>query len=171
MEFQELILKRQSVREYEERPIPEEKLAKVLEAIRLAPSASNRQPWKFVVVKDAAKRREIALAANNQAFVGEAPVIIAAVATEPQRIMSCDVPSYAVDLSIAIEHMALAAADEGLGSCWIGAFSQDKVRAILGIPDKYKVVTVMPLGYAKGERPRRPRKSLDEIICDEEFKE
>lgn len=171
MEFRDLLLKRQSVREYEERPVPEEKLTKILKAARLAPSASNRQPWKFVVVREAGKRKELARAANNQSFVGEAPVIITAVATEPERIMTCGVPAYAVDLAIAIEHMALAAADEGLGSCWIGAFSQDRAREVLGIPDKYKVVTVMPLGYAKGERSRRPRKPLNDIRCDEVFKE
>ena len=76
-----------------------------------------------------------------------------------------------VDLAIAIEHIALAAADEGLGSCWIGAFSQDEVRKILGVPDEYKVVTAMPVGYPKGEQSRRPRKPLEEIVCYETFKE
>lgn len=171
MEFQDLILKRQSIRQYEDKAIPEEKLSRILEAARVAPSASNLQSWKFVVVKDAKKRQELARAANNQSFVGQAPVIIAAVATNPDRMMPCGIPAYPIDLAIAIEHITLAAADEGLGSCWIGAFSQDEARKILGVPDKYKVVTIMPLGYPKGEQSRRPRKSLAEIVCYETFKE
>ncbi len=170
MEFKETISKRQSIREYEDKPVPQDKLNRVLEAARLAPSGSNRQPWKFIVVKDSQRRRELAQAANQQTFVGQAPVIIAAVATNPDRIMSCGIPSYAVDLAIAITQMTLAAVDEGLGTCWIGAFSQDKVRETLGVPAKYKVVTVLPVGYPKRESMTKMRKSLEEVVCYEKFK-
>jgi nitroreductase len=85
--------------------------------------------------------------------------------------MSCDVPMYAVDLAIVIEHMVLAATDEGLGSCWIGAFSQDKARKALGVPDKYKVVTILPVGYAAGEGVTRAKKPLAEIVTYEKFSE
>ena len=171
MEFKETIIKRQSIREYQDKPVPEDKLNRILEAARLAPSASNGQPWKFIVVKDSQRRRELAQAANGQAFVGQAPVIIAAVATDPDRVMSCGIPSYAVDLAIAITQMTLAAADEGLGTCWIGAFSQDKVKEILEVPMKCKVVTVLPVGYPKRESTTKMRKSLNEIVCNETFKE
>ena len=136
---------------------------------RLAPSASNRQAWKFVVVKDASTRKALTQAANNQAFVGQAPIIIAAVALMPERIMTCGIPSYAVDLAIAMEHIVLAAVDEGLGTCWIGAFSQENVRRILGIPNKYKVVTVMPIGYPAGEMTVKLRKPIEEVVCYEKF--
>jgi nitroreductase len=171
VEFKEVIQKRRSIRTFSDQPVPEEKLHRVLEAARLAPSAANRQTWKFIVVRDAEKRKAIAQAANNQIFVGQAPVIIAAVALTPDSIMTCDVPSYAVDLAIAMEQLVLAAVDEGLGTCWIGAFSQNGVRKLLGIPDKYKVVTVMPLGFPAGETAARPRKSLEEIVCYEKFRE
>ena len=171
MEFKETIIKRQSIREYEDKPVPQDKLNRILEAARLAPSGSNRQPWKFIVVKDSQRRRELAQAADGQPFVGQAPVIIAAVATNPDRIMSCGIPSYAVDLAIAITQMTLAAVDEGLGTCWIGAFSQDKVKEILGVPAKYKVVTVLPVGYPKIESMTKMRKSLEEVVCYEKFKE
>jgi nitroreductase len=171
MEVSEAIRKRQSIRAYEDKPVPEEKLNRVLEAARLAPSASNRQNWKFVVVKDAQRRRELGMAASGQSFVGEAPVIIAAVATEPKGIMTCEVPRYAVDLAIAVEHIALAAVEEGLGTCWIGAFSQKKVREILGVPEEYKVVTVLPLGFPRREGGTKVRKSLQEIVCYETFTE
>ncbi len=171
MEFKDIIQKRRSVRAFTDQPISEEKLRRVLEAARLAPSASNRQAWKFVVVKDTNKRKALTRAANNQAFVGQAPIIIVAVALMPERIMTCGVPSYAVDLAIAMEHVVIAAVDEGLGTCWIGAFSQENVRRILGIPDKYKVVTVMPIGYPARETAARSRKPIEEVVCYEKFTE
>jgi nitroreductase len=171
MEFRELVVKRQSIREYLETPVPEDKLNRILEAARLAPSGGNRQQWKFIVVRDSGLRAKLMEAANNQPMVGQAPVIIATVALDPVRLMLCDVPSYAVDLAIATEHMVLAAADEGLAACWIGAFHQDKAREVLGIPSRYKVVSLFPVGYANQTRPPSPRKSLAEIICYESFKE
>jgi len=171
MELKEAIRKRESVRDYEDKPVPEEKLKNVLEAARLAPSASNRQPWKFVVVKERALRQELARAANGQTFVGQAPIIIVAVATNVEHVMSCGVPSYPVDLAIAVDHMTLAAVDEGLGTCWIGAFSQEKVKEILRIPAKYRVVTLFPLGFPKRENGTKFRKSLEQIVCYENFSE
>jgi len=171
MELKEAIRKRQSIRDYEDKPVPEEKLKNVLEAARLAPSANNRQPWKFVIVKERKRRQELAQAANGQTFIGEAPIIIAAVATNVEHIMTCGVPTYAVDLAIAVDHMTLAAVDEGLGTCWIGAFSQQRVKEILGIPAEYRVVTLFPLGFPGKEREFKVRKSLEEIVCYETFQE
>jgi len=171
MELKEAIRKRHSVRDYEDKSIPEDKLNRVLEAARLAPSANNRQPWKFVVVKDRQRRQELARAADGQTFIGEAPVVIAAVATNTEHVMPCGVPSYAVDLAIAVDHMTLAAADEGLGTCWIGAFSQERAKEILGIPAPYRVVTLFPLGFPRREREMKVRKALEEIVCYETFQE
>jgi nitroreductase len=171
MEFKEVIQKRHSVRAYSNQAVPDDKINRILEAGRLAPTASNRQNVKLIVVKDAATRKALMEAANNQPHVGQAPLIIAAVATNPAAVMSCDVPMYAVDLGIVIEHMVLAATDEGLGTCWIGAFSQDKARKALGVPDKYKVVTILPVGYASGESIPRAKKPLAEIVSYEKFSE
>lgn len=171
MELKEAIRKRQSIRDYEDKPVPEEKLRNILEAARLAPSANNRQPWKFVVVREFKKRQELARAANGQTFIAEAPIIIAAVATNPEHFMTCGIPSYAVDLAIAVDHMTLAAVDEGLGTCWIGAFSQQRVKEILDIPAKYRVVTLFPLGFPRKEKNMKFRKSLAEIVCYETFQE
>jgi len=135
MELMEVLRRRASIRSYEDRPVPEDKLIKVLEAARLAPSASNRQRWKFIVVKDKERRKALSRAAGGQPHLAEAPVVIVAVATMPEYIMRCGIPAYAVDLAIAVDHMTLAAADEGLGTCWIGAFSQDEARAVLGVPN------------------------------------
>lgn len=171
MELKEVIRKRESVRGFLDKPISEEQLNNVLEAGRLAPSASNRQPTRFVVIRDSAKRKELARAANNQTFVGEAPVIVAAVATDLKFIMPCGIQSYAVDVAIAIDHMTLAAIDEGLGTCWIGAFSQERVKEILNVPSEYKVVALLPLGFPRRERGFKSRKTLSEIVCYESFKE
>jgi nitroreductase len=171
MEVREAIQKRRSVRSYKPIEIPEERLKRVLEAARLAPSAHNDQDWKFVVVRDMKTRKRLAEAANYQDFIAEAPVLIIAVALNPERFMSSGIPSCAINLSIAVDHMTLQAQEEGLGTCWIGAFSQEKVRDILNIPEKYKVIALLPLGFpADSPRPKR-RKSLEEIICYETFSE
>jgi len=169
MEFEEVIKKRRSIRSYEEKPVPQKVLLKILEAARLAPSAKNRQPWKFIVVKDKEKRKRIAEASYYQNFIAEAPIVIVAVALEPDYIMSCGVPAYPVDLAIAVEHICLAACNEGLGTCWIGAFDQEKVKKILEIPEKYKVVALTPLGYPKHVPPPRPRKRLKDIVTFDKF--
>jgi nitroreductase len=171
MQFKEVIKNRKSIRDYEDTPIPEDKLLRVLEAARLAPSGSNRQAWKFIVVRDSKRRQKLAQAAEGQTFVGKAPVVIAAVSTMPDLVMICGVPACVVDLAIAVDHITLAAADEGLGTCWIGAFSQQTARDILKIPDKYQIVALLPLGYPKQTGRPKVRKSLNEIICYETFEE
>ena len=170
MELNEAIKQRRSVRDYKDQPIPQDKLEKVLEAARLAPAGGNRQAWKFVIVRDSKRRQELASAAG-QNFIAKAPVIIAAVATMPNLVMMCGVPEYAVDLAIAVDHMTLTAVDQGLGTCWIGAFSQDKARDILKIPAKYQIVALLPLGFPTQQGTSKIRKPLDEIICNEIFKE
>lgn len=167
MDVAKAIRDRRSVRSYENKDIPQEVLIKVLEAARIAPSANNRQPWKFVVVREAAKRKALAKAAKEQQFVAEAPVVIAAVALEPERTMTCGVPTYAVDLAIAVDHMTLAAVQQGLGSCWIGAFYQEDVKKLLEIPDECKVAALLTLGYPRDQARFKNRKSLDEIVCYE----
>ncbi len=170
MDIEKVIKERRSVRSYQDRDLEKEKLEKVLEAGRLAPSAKNQQAWKFVVVQDKATRQALAEAAAGQDFVCEAPVVIAAVALDPERIMSCGVPAYAVDLAIAVDHMSLQAAALGLGTCWIGAFEQERVKEILRIPVQAKVVSLLPLGYpADSPRPKN-RKALGEIVCFDSFK-
>ncbi|TET24025.1 MAG: nitroreductase [Candidatus Stahlbacteria bacterium] len=169
MDVAKAIRDRRSVRSYEKKGIPQDVLLKVLEAARLAPSANNRQPWKFVVVREAAKRAALAKAAKEQQFVAEAPVVIAAVALEPERVMTCGVPTYAVDLAIAVDHITLAAVQQGLGSCWIGAFYQEDVKKLLKIPDEYKVAALLTLGYPRDQARFKNRKSLDEIVCYEKW--
>ncbi len=159
---------RRSIRKFLDRPIEEEKLLTILEAGRLAPSARNMQDCRFIVVRDAATRQKLAVAARDQQFVGQAPVVIAACGTS-DLVMTCGQPAYAIDVAIALDHMTLAAASLGLGTCWIGAFYEDKVKEILGVPPEIRVVALMPLGYPAVEPEPRPRKSLDEVIAWEHW--
>jgi len=170
MEVFEAIKNRYSCRSYKAEPVPEEKLKKILEAARLAPSAHNEQEWKFIVVRDSEKRKKLAKAALSQDFIAEAPVVIVAVATDPEHILSSGVPAYTLDLAIAIEHMALEAVEEGLGTCWIGAFDQVAVKKILKITERCKVVALLPLGYPADEPRPKSRKKLKEIISYDGFK-
>ena len=170
MEVMEAILKRRSVRAYEPREVEEEKLLRVLEAGRLSPSASNRQERRFVVVKDAAVRKLLSEAAKNQKFVAEAPVVIAAcAAVDTDYVMMCGQLAYPIDTAIAVDHMTLQAVEEGLGTCWIGAFDEDRVKKILGIPEEVRVVSLLPLGYPADVSRPKSRKSLDEIVIWEKW--
>ncbi|MCK4595425.1 nitroreductase family protein [candidate division WOR-3 bacterium] len=169
MDVRDSIKNRFSVRSYLNKPVEDEKLALVLDAARLAPSARNKQSWKFIVIKDKIIRQKLIDAAAGQQFVAEAPVVIAAVSTEPSYVMRCGVPAYAVDLAIAVDHMTLQAVELGLGTCWIGAFYQDKVKEILQIPDEYKVVALLPLGYPARSPAEKLRKSKNEVVIYEKF--
>jgi nitroreductase len=155
MNVMEAIRTRKSVRAYEDRPVEDEKLQTVLEAARLAPSASNSQEWRFVVVRDADMRRKLAEAAHNQAFVGEAPVVIAACAESVDRVMACGQPSYPIDVAIAIDHMTLDEAG---------------VKSLLGVPESARVVELLPLGYpADPSVASKKRMDTDEIVRYEKW--
>jgi len=160
---------RRSIRKYSSKPVEEEKLLKVLEAARLSPSAKNLQEWKFIVVKDAETRAKLTEATLGQDFVGQAPIILVACGTDPERIMKCGQYHYTVDLSIATAYMILEAHELGLGTCWLGRFDENKVKEILGIPEKVRVVAMTPLGYPAETPAQRPRKKLDEIVSFEKY--
>jgi len=154
----ETIAARRSIRAYKNEPVPPESLARVLEAARISPTAGNRQEYRFVVVKDEATRKALVPACNNQAFIGDAGVVVVGCATNPARRYS------PVDVAIALDHMTLAAAALGLGTCWIGAFSEEKVKAILGIPEGVTVWCLLPIGIPATEGAPRPRKTTEELF-------
>ncbi len=159
MDVFEAIGKRRSIRNYQDREVEEDKLFKILEAARQAPSASNRQEWRFVVVRDKVTRLKLCQAAKGQGFVNEAPVVIACCAQTDNHIMTCGQACYVIDLAIAIDHMSLAAVELGLGSCWIGAFHEKEVKKILDIPQEIRVVEMLALGYPVQE-PTEPKVRL-----------
>jgi nitroreductase len=151
-------------------------LDKMLEAVRLAPSACNYQPWRFVVVRDEQKREALAHAARDQRFIAQAPVIIVGCG-HPEKAyqqMGGKGNSVDIDVAIALDHLTLAAAEAGLGTVWIGAFDEDAVRRILDIPDGVKVVALTPLGYPAEPGMLHPidakkRKSRDRVFGFDRF--
>lgn len=169
MDVSKAIRSRRSIREYDPREIEEEKLLRLLESGRLSPSAGNRQERRFIVVRDARKRQLLSEAAKNQRFVAEAPVVIAACSVETEYVMACGQPAYPIDTAIAVDHMTLQAVEDGLGTCWIGAFDEKKVKEILSIPDNVRVVQLLTLGYPSDVPGSRSRKSLDEIVMWEKW--
>ncbi len=165
MDVYEAIRNRKSDRGYLDKEIPEDVLNRVLDAARLAPSASNRQEWRFVVVRDRNLRGELAIAACDQEFVAQAPVVLVCCAETDGHQMRCGQQCYPIDVAIAIDHITLAAVAEGLGSCWIGAFDEVQVKAILDIPPNVRVVELLPIGYPSDPSPReKTRLKLEEIV-------
>ena len=124
MEVHEAIAYRRSIRNYLDKPVEEEKIERVLEAGRLAPSAANKQEWHFVIVRDKELREKLMKAAGDQKFVAEAPVVIAACALDSSHVMKCGQPSYSIDVAIALSFMNLPATELGWGCCWIGHFEE-----------------------------------------------
>lgn len=169
MDLYEAIRKRYSVRSYEARDVEEDKLRRVLEAGRIAPSARNRQQWKFIVVRDPAVRAKL-VAAAEQDWMKTAPVILAVVGLTDGEKMYCSVPTDPVDCAIAIDHMTLAAVAEGLGTCWVGHFRQEEAKKALGVPKGCTIIQLLPLGYPAGPaKTEKPRKKFEEVVCWEKF--
>lgn len=164
MDLFDAIEQRRSVRSYADREVEDEKIRKVLEAATMAPSANNRQEWRFVVVRDPELRTKLIDAAHGQRFVGEAPVVIVACAAESDHVMSCGHPAHLIDVAIAVDHLTLAARALGLGTCWVGAFDANAVRQTLGIPADIEVVQLIPLGYPADWPSPRSRRPMDNLV-------
>jgi nitroreductase len=173
MEFTKVVETRRSVRAFADKAVPAEVLGRVLEAGRLAPSACNNQPWRFVVVTEAAKRQ--ALAAASQGFVGQAPVVIVCCGKKYKQSYNwIGEGMYLIDMGIAIDHMTLAARNEGLGTCWIGAFREAPVKKAVGVPADWDVVEMLVVGYPAAEgmfHTTTERRGMEEVVNWEGFGE
>jgi nitroreductase len=164
MEVLDAIKTRRSIRKYKSEPIPDEELTSILETARLAPSAGNRQPWRFVVVQNKDRKKALAEAANNQTFLYDASAIIVAIG-DPE----VSARWYEKDPMIALEHIVLAATAMGYGTCWIGAFDEDAVKHLLKIPENVKIIALLPIGVPDETPAPRPRKEFSEIFFKEEW--
>ena len=147
MDVVQTIKSRKSVRSFLDKPVESEKLVNVLEAARLAPSFFNRQEWRFVIVQDVETKKRLVDYAKSPSFIAEAPVVIVACAKPDKTVTSDSQPYYIIDVTIALDHITLAAIEYGLGSCWSSLFDEKKVKEILGIPEDIRVIALMPLGY------------------------
>lgn len=164
MDFAELIKARYSVRAYRPDPVEEEKLRQVLEAARLAPTAANRQPFRLIVVHTAGREDELRRIYNSKWFT-QAPLVLAVCGLPRQAWTRRDGKNYCdVDAAIVMDHITLAAADLGLGTCWIGAFDPAAAREVLGLPDEAEPIVLTPLGYPADEPRPKQRKTLAELV-------
>jgi nitroreductase len=164
MEFSELVQKRYSVRAYRPVPVEEDRLHQVLEAARLAPSASNRQPFKIIVIHTAGREAELRRIYDKSWFV-QAPLLIAACGIPAQNWIRRDGKNYNdVDVTIAMDHLILAAASLGLGTCWIAAFDPAAAREVLRLPAGVEPIAFTPLGYPADTPRPKERKALSELV-------
>ena len=171
MDVFEAIRGRHSARAYLPDRIPEDKLEKILEAARLAPSSGNIQPWHFIVVTDPQKRKELSRGRFAK-FLTESPVVLVGCGDKKAS------PNWhVVDTAIAMQNIVLAATGEGLGTCWIGSFNEDRVKKLLNIPEKFRVIALLAVGYSREKLDLaskighffRRRKKLQKIASLEEF--
>ena len=176
MDVLEAIKTRRSVRAYSSRPIPADVLDRCRLALRYAPSACNLQPWRFILVTDGQLRQTLAQAAFDQLWMAEAPVIVVGCGFPEQAFknMGGYGNSADVDVTISLDHLTLVAVAEGLGTCWIGAFDEGKVKRLLEIPEDVKVVAITPLGYPASPDLNRPlddgnRKPESEVFSSDRF--
>ncbi|MBN1685554.1 MAG: nitroreductase family protein [Spirochaetales bacterium] len=170
MDFQKLVLHRYSTRSYKPDEIPAESLNAVLEAGRLAPTAANRQAFRIMVLRTKGAADRLLEIYRAEWFV-QPPVVLAVVSLPRESWVRRDGKNYSdVDAAIVMDHMILAAADLGLGTCWIGAFDPDKAKTNLSLPDEAVPVAFTPLGYPADEPTAKKRKSLDDLVLYDRWK-
>lgn len=174
MDFKSLVLARQSDRSYLDRPVENDKLARILECARLSPSACNAQPWHIIVVDDPEIKNKIADATSEKIlgmnhFTKQAPIHL--VIVEEAANLTSNFGSWVkrkhfplIDIGIIAAHICLAAADEGLGSCMIGWFDETKVKKLLNVPSSKRVQLIITLGYSDQKTRTKIRKSNDKIV-------
>jgi len=167
MEVLEAIKSVRSVSKFRPDPVPEQKVQTVLNAARLAPSAENLQPWKFIVVSDEDMKRKLAGACTNAKKLPDAPLVVVACGLVDEAVATIGgyMNSYPVDVGMALAHLTLAATSEGLGTSWVFAFNEEKVKSLLGIPADARVVGLTPLGIPEAFEPPAGRKHLSEILA------
>jgi nitroreductase len=173
MEFYDVVNTRRSVRSYKPDEISEDVLGRVLDAARVAPSGSNRQPWKYVLVKSPELRKKIATLCGDQPWIAEAPIVVVACGSDIKydRGGYMGEMSFLIDSAIGLTHLILAARAEGLGTCWIGLFDNEAIKELLDVPLGWNVAAVTPLGYPKEPKWTQPgkRKTIEEMVTVDEW--
>ncbi len=152
-----------AVRQYKDKPIPEETLKRIVDAARLTGNSMNKQPWSFIVIQDRATLEKLGELANTGPYTAEAAAAVAVVIERTRFAVS--------DGSRAIQSMVLTAWDEGIGSNWVGFMGPDSIKPVLGIPEDHDLLAIIPFGYpdqptGKGEKTRKP---VDEVVFYEQF--
>ncbi|MFL7893274.1 MAG: nitroreductase family protein [Anaerolineales bacterium] len=164
MNFQKLLRNRYSVRDYKPDPIDSEILNQILAAAQFAPTAANRQPFKLIVIQSTGKKEEIQKMYDRDWF-SSAPIVICACGIPDQAWVRADGKSYLdVDIAIVMDHISLAAADLGLGTCWVASFDIEATRQLLKIPEHIEPIILMSLGYPADNLNEKERKTLEQLV-------
>ena len=167
MEVYEVMRRRRSIREFTPDPIPPAALERICEAVRLAPTACNLQPFKFLLIQSPEKHAAVCDCYKRGTWLATAPLIVVALGNRETAWKRLDgTPAHVIDTSIALEHLVLAATSEGLVTCWICAFDQDALHQALGLGPEWEVVAMTPVGYPNPAAEPRPfaRKSISELF-------
>jgi len=173
MDIFKVISERRSIRKYKDAPVELEKIERVLNAARLAPSWKNMQCWRFLVLTDPARRASLldAFPDDNpgKRAIGTAPCVIVVCADPAESGIENGIEYYIADAAIAFDHLCLAAQGVGLGTCWMGWYNEAAIKAVLGIPQQIRVIGITPLGYPDQEPKPRPRKELSQVAFFEHW--
>jgi len=173
MDVFEAIIERRSIRAFEKKTVSEEQIEKLVEAARHAPSAGNLQPWEFVIVREPQIKHLLSVAALNQTFIEEAPVVIVVCANEARSDRgygSRGVNLYCIqDTAAATQNMLLAACAMRLGSCWVGAFREEMVSKALKTPTHVRPIAIIPIGYPSERPALRKKRPITDIVHQETF--
>ncbi len=164
MDFLDLVRERYSCRRYQPARVEQEKLDYVMECVRLAPSAVNRQPWKFRIVSGEADREALNQCYAHRWFATAPVVIVASVLHDEEWVRADGKRHGDIDLAIAVEHLCLAATEQGLATCWVCNFDAEHCRQLLSLPDNEEAAVLIPLGYAADEAKEKKRKPMEEIV-------
>ncbi len=175
MEVFEAILNRRSVRKYKPDLIPDDTLNKVLDVMRQAPSAANRQPERFIIVKDPRVRKAMVTECGGQEFLAQAPVVVVACGMESEAWHGVggnrSVSALDIDAAIALDHLTLAAVSEGLGTCWVAAFKEESFKKLLKIPENVRIICLTPLGYPQDPKMNHPLENKSRKAFNDLFRE
>lgn len=169
MDFYEVIEKRKSIKSFTNNEIDKEKLSRILKAAMMAPSWKNHTSYRIIIVSDEGEKSKIAdtimndsdFAANS---IKQAPMVVVVAADPDESGEVAEKDYYLVDSAIALEHLVLAAAAEGYGTCWIAAFNECKIKDILSVPDKLRIVALTPLGEVKEDKDHFPPKDMSKYV-------
>ena len=163
MNFLELVKNRYSCRAYKALEVEKEKLDYIMECVRLAPSACNKQPWKFRVISSEEDRKKLCQCYNREWFATAPVCIIASVLHDEEWVRADGKHHGDIDIAIAVEHLCLAAAEQGLGTCWVCNFDAELCKSLFGLGENVEAAVLIPLGYPADEPKEKKRKSMEEI--------
>ncbi len=165
MNFLELVKARCSCRNYQPTPVEQEKLDYIMECVRLAPSAVNRQPWKFRIVSSDADRKKICQCYSREWFATAPVVIIASILHDEEWVRADGKHHGDIDIAIAVEHLCLAATEQGLGTCWVCNFDAEQCKQSFALASNEEAAVLIPIGYPADAPKEKKRKAIGEIVC------